>query len=328
MEVREFDADDAKSVEASRLILNAAHRTDCAWLPEMTHHRRQMQVRYGWDQSPERHLLACVDGVPVAMAEVELTEWDNRDLAWIYLVVHPEHRGGGVGSAFLSEICGIARQAGRTKIGSAWWQTPATEAFARHHEFELASREIYRRVTLTDLPAGFADAAYTEAATHANNYELVRVQGHTPAAMLTALSEVTTSINDAPLDDLDIEDEVFPVERIQDYESATLGSGHRLYRVVSRHRESGELAGHTVVAVDAERPQLAHQHDTSVVQSHRGHRLGLLLKADMMRWLGEVEPQVVSVDTWNAESNDHMIGVNERLGYRPLGRELAFQRRL
>ena len=71
-----------------------------------------------------------------------------------------------------------------------------------------------------------------------------------------------------------------------------------------------------------------HQHDTSVVRAHRGHRLGLLLKADMMRWLAEVEPQLQTIDTLNAESNDHMIGVNERLGYRVMGRGLQFLRRI
>ena len=73
---------------------------------------------------------------------------------------------------------------------------------------------------------------------------------------------------------------------------------------------------------------MAHQHDTSVLREHRGHRLGLLLKAEMMRWLAEQEPQIAAIDTWNAETNDHMIAVNERLGYRVMGRELAFQRRL
>lgn len=328
MQVREYDAHDTEAVEAGRQVLNAAYRADCPWLPELTTYRRQMLVRYGWDQSPEQHLLACVDGVTVALAEVELGQWDNRDLAWIYLVVHPEHRRRGVGSAFLTEIFERARRADRTKIGGAWWQTPATEAFAQRHGFELASREIYRCVTLADLPVGFVGAAYAEAAPHAGDYELLRIEGCVPAVMLPAVAEVTASINDAPLDDLDIEDEVFPVERIQDYQDATIESGHRLYRVVARHRDTGELGGHTVVVVDCERPQLAHQHDTSVARAHRGHRLGLLLKADLMRWLADAEPQVVSIDTWNAESNEHMIRVNERLGYRALGRELAFQRRL
>ena len=81
------------------------------------------------------------------------------------------------------------------------------------------------------------------------------------------------------------------------------------------------------MTVDSENPAWGEQEDTSVVRAHRGHRLGLLLKADMMRWLAEAEPQLETLDTWNAESNDHMIGVNERLGYRVMGRELQFQRR-
>ena len=48
----------------------------------------------------------------------------------------------------------------------------------------------------------------------------------------------------------------------------------------------------------------------------------------MMRWLAETEPQLETIDTWNAESNDHMIGVNELLGYRVMGRELAYQKSL
>ena len=48
----------------------------------------------------------------------------------------------------------------------------------------------------------------------------------------------------------------------------------------------------------------------------------------MVRWLAEAEPQTRVIDTWNAESNDHMIGVNEVLGYRIMGRELEFQKSL
>ena len=62
-----------------------------------------------------------------------------------------------------------------------------------------------------------------------------------------------------------------------------------------------------------------------MVGAHRGHRLGLLLKADMLRWLAETEPALEAVDTFNAESNDHMVAVNERLGYRVMGRELQYQ---
>jgi hypothetical protein len=51
------------------------------------------------------------------------------------------------------------------------------------------------------------------------------------------------------------------------------------------------------------------------MREHRGHRLGLLLKVAMLRWLAEAEPAVRTLDTSNAASNDHMIRVNEILGY-------------
>jgi GNAT superfamily N-acetyltransferase len=328
MRFTEYDADDAELLEAARVIVNAFQAAETPWLPQLTAHRWAMQVRHGWDGSLERHLLAWADGVPVGVAALELGEWDNLDLAWIDLCVHPEQRRRGHGSALLAHLLELAREAGRTKVGLSGWELPATVAFARHHGFKRAAEEIYRVVRPRELARGFVDDAYTEAAAFAEDYELLRFVGQTPDELLVAVSEMTVAINDAPIDDLDVEDEAFPAERIRSYEDATINSGHRLYRVIARHRESGELAGHTVVAVDAETPEIAHQHDTAVVRAHRGHRLGLLVKADLMRWLAVVEPQVEMIDTWNAESNKNMIEVNERLGYCRVSRELEFQKRL
>ena len=81
--------------------------------------------------------------------------------------------------------------------------------------------------------------------------------------------------------------------------------------------------------MDGERPELAEQHDTSVVGSHRGHRLGAAAQdrhepvAARRRSRSSTE-----ISTWNAESNDHMIGVNEAIGYRIMGRELQLQKSL
>ena len=328
MRFTEYDADDAELLEAARVVVNAVQALETPWLPQFTAHRWAMQVRYGWDSSPERHLVAWAEGVPVGAAAVELGEWDNRDLAWIQLYVHPEHRRRGHGSAFLAHLLALSREQGRSKIGISGWELPATVAFARHHGFKRASEEIYRVVRPGELSRGFVDDAFTEAAAFAEEYELLRFDGQTPDDLLVAVSDMTVAINDAPIDDLDIADEAFPAERVRSYEDATVNSGHRLYRVIARHRETGQLAGHTVVAVDAETPELAHQHDTAVVRAHRGHRLGLLVKADLMRWLAVAEPQVESIDTWNAETNAHMIEVNERLGYCRVSRQLEFQKRI
>ena len=86
--------------------------------------------------------------------------------------------------------------------------------------------------------------------------------------------------------------------------------------MVARHRATGEIAGHTQVVVSQHRQQVGIQADTAVSRAHRGHRLGLLLKIDMMRWLAETEPQLEVLETWNNADNRFMVGVNELLGYR------------
>ncbi len=101
-----------------------------------------------------------------------------------------------------------------------------------------------------------------------------------------------------------------------------------MYRIVARHRQTGEIGGHTELTVHPEQPEFGHQGDTSVARSHRGHRLGLLLKINMMRWMAEAEPQLSVIETWNNVDNTFMINVNEALGYR-LSRVFAtFERRL
>jgi len=52
-----------------------------------------------------------------------------------------------------------------------------------------------------------------------------------------------------------------------------------------------------------------------VTRPHRGHRLGLLVKSVILEWLASAEPRVERVATGNAASNEHMIAVNEALGY-------------
>jgi hypothetical protein len=94
----------------------------------------------------------------------------------------------------------------------------------------------------------------------------------------------------------------------------------RRYSLAAVHDASGEMAALTVVAVHDEVPDWGHQLLTAVTRPHRGHRLGLLVKAAMMEWLTAAEPAVERIVTWNAASNRHMIAINEELGYQVWGR--------
>jgi len=328
MEIVPFGPDDAGRLAQYVAVVNAAREVDSPWQHPATLHSEEGRFRYGWDGEVETPYVAVAEGEPVAVGRLATSEYDNRHLAWLGVQVAPAHRRHGHGSAMLDNLVAATRDAGRTSIGIDGWESDAARGFAARHGLEQKSSAIQRRQHLAEVDWAGIGRLHDDASAAAADYELVRREGASPDGELEAIATMASAINDAPTDDLDIEDEVFSAERMAAYERAQLARGHRLFRTVARHRATGELAGHSVVVVDSERPQLAEQHDTSVVAAHRGHRLGLLLKTDMNLWLREAQPQITEISTWNAESNDHMISVNEAIGYRILGRNLEFQRSL
>ncbi len=93
-------------------------------------------------------------------------------------------------------------------------------------------------------------------------------------------------------------------------------AGRRRYHVGVRHEASGRLVAWTLLDVGASADWHSFQQITIVDPEHRGHRLGLLSKIENLRHLLAHEPAVRVIDTFNAASNDHMITINEQLGFR------------
>jgi RimJ/RimL family protein N-acetyltransferase len=76
------------------------------------------------------------------------------------------------------------------------------------------------------------------------------------------------------------------------------------------------VAGFTEVVVPSGCTGRAAQYDTAVVPEHRGRRLGIWVKAAMLRWLAEERPEVREIETDNSGDNTQMLAVNEELGFR------------
>ena len=142
---------------------------------------------------------------------------------------------------------------------------------------------------------------------------------------------LTASFNDAPRDDLDIEDDVFTPGEAAQVRSSSGGRADRtIYRVIARERSTGALAGHSTIVVE-QAGATAHPPSSTTppsTRAHRGHRLGALVKTAMLLWMRDEESAVTQLDTWNAESNAHMIAINEQLNYRIVARSIAYQKSL
>jgi GNAT superfamily N-acetyltransferase len=320
---------DERDVAGAIALLVAAQAVDTPLAAPMTRTGLIADIRQGWDGDPAIvGVRRDKRGRVVGVLEYGFSSWDNDHLGYVEVTVDPEARGQGLGRQLLEAGIDLVRAAGKSLVLAESRNTPAALALGASLGFERAQTALNRRQDLVALDWGALDRAYALAVSSAADYDLLRIQGPVPDELLDGVVTMTAAINDAPIDALEVDDEVFSPERVRAFERGQQARGRRGYRVIARHRGTGELAGHTFVSVDADHPGFAGQYDTSVVRSHRGHRLGLLLKIEMLRWLGDAEAQLRVLDTWNAATNKHMIAVNEQLGYRVIGQGIEWQRHL
>ena len=251
----------------------------------------------------------------VGWYRLELPDLENRDHAGLLIVVDPAKRRQGLGRALLAHAAAQAAAAERTIIWSEVRDGSAGDAFAAALGAKPGMAAAFRRLDLRTAPAGKFSRLYAEAAAAATGYSLVRWAGLAPPEYQEPLAGVLNAYADAPHDE-GYEAETWDAERVRERGAAPLQlMGVRSYTIAAMHGASGEMAGMTQLSVAPDNPSWGHQGLTAVVRQHRGHRLGLLLKTAMLEWLAETEPAIERIETGNASANDHMITVNDALGF-------------
>ena len=273
-------------------------------------------LQRGYSGNPgEVWFVPGTGGGVVAWYRLALPDLENTDRAMLHIVVHPDHRRQGTGRELLRHAAGRAAAAGRVVLGSYARDESPGAAFAALIGATTGQAEVRRILDLRKLPAGKIAALRETAARAAAGYSLVTWTGPTPDQYLEPLAGVINAFADAPRDEGE-QEEAWDGRRLRERGDATAElMGVREYSVTAVHDATGEMAAMTQVAIDPESPQWGHQALTAVTRAHRGHRLGLLVKAEMLEWLASAEPQIEQIDTGNAASNQHMIAVNEALGY-------------
>ncbi|GAB3449902.1 GNAT family N-acetyltransferase [Phycicoccus ginsengisoli] len=268
---------------------------------------------------PARRTVALASqderGRVVAAASLALPLHDNLRLGVLVLAVHPEHRGHGHGKALLERAEGVQRDAGRDLlVAETQWAAGAEDVqggFARR--FGYAAAQTNLRSSLA-LPLDRGHLTDLLARHDGDGYVLRTALGGIPDAWVAARALLGRRMStDVPLGDLQLEEEDWDEERVrQDY--ARIAAAGRTAVDTFAFAADGSVAGYTQTTVTSD-PSVVYQQDTLVLREHRGHRLGLRLKAANTLALMEHLPGPASVRTWNAEENAPMLAVNRELGY-------------
>jgi RimJ/RimL family protein N-acetyltransferase len=176
-----------------------------------------------------------------------------------------------------------------------------------------------RRLDLTRVDSVSQDALLAQARSYATGYTVLQWTSPMPDEHLAGCAVLEGKMStDIPLDDLAWEPEAYDAERMRRRDAMIVGRGMRQYTSVARHDVTGELVGSTTLTRLATVPDHIDQWETIVLEEHRGHRLGLLLKIENLRFAVREEPQLRYVYTVNADSNAAMLRVNLALGFEPV----------
>jgi GNAT superfamily N-acetyltransferase/RimJ/RimL family protein N-acetyltransferase len=321
MHIERLDLADADAIRGCFEMFLAAQKVDEPDGPFFTEQPFRGWLTVGWGGDPREVWMVPGpdEGSVAGWYRLEMPDLENLDQADLMLVVHPARRRHGLGRALLQHAAVRAAEHGRSVLNGGTRRGTDGEPFARSMGAQPGLVDVQRVMDLRAVGDERLARLRETAEQAAAGYSLITWTGLVPEEFLEQAAALYAALNDAPHDE-HVAPAVWDVQRVRERVNGLRPHyGIRTYGVVARHDATGELAALTEVGVDPADPGWGHQMLTGVTRQHRGHRLGLLVKTAMAQWLKTAEPAVERIQTWNAESNQYMIAVNEALGYTILG---------
>jgi GNAT superfamily N-acetyltransferase len=325
--VTPLDVADETAVERALEIEAAAVAADLPDFPPVCRRHFIGSIHHPWPGTRSHRVLAYLDGTPAGYARIDLPQLDNTENASVEPSVHPDHRRRGVGRALHEYVLQYLRDEGRKRlVGMSVSALPggparpsAGAAFGKAMGATSALFDVRRRLDVMALDEPALDRMLSEARSRAEGYSLVQWDGPAPEEYVDDVAYLDGRLlEDAPMGDLAWEPEKVDAARVRGVEAAREARGRRAYHTAMRHDESGHLVAWTALDFSASNRWHAFQQITIVEPRHRGHRLGAIVKIENLRYARAHEPELRAVDTWNAAGNDHMISINEAMGFRPV----------
>jgi GNAT superfamily N-acetyltransferase len=276
------------------------------------------------DATAERRGLAALEaGEVVAIAVIQLPLLEDVGDAYVNIVVDRARRRRGVGRQLLEIAREHVRSLGRSRVISDAGLGGPGEAFAAAVGARITQVDVGSVLGMTALDA----AELGRVAVCDDDYRLVQWRGACPDELVDLFAHARAAMNDAPQGDEEHDDWEWNATRVRELERRRDKWDVRSYTTAAVDAASGDIAGFTDLLV-VDRPSTALQEDTGVLRAHRGHGLGIAMKAANLLALRDREPHIDRVVTWNAEDNRHMRAVNERLGFEVAGRWLDLSMKL
>ena len=285
---------------------------------------------------PEEHrcLVARRGSELVGVADLETFRRENPHVARLDVRVPPAHRRRGVGTAIVEAAARLAEAEGRTELGGmdeAPVRTGFADAagpFARRLGF-VPALPMVRRTLALPLSTERAGLLRDDPRAAPKGYTLLTWADRWPDEYLEDRCEFGRRMStDVPVGEQELDEEEWDPARVRALEANLAAQDRGKVTTVARNDDSGRLVAFSEIVVPLGAPESAWQHDTLVVREDRGHSLGFATKVANLWALMERHPAVRSVSTWNAAENEHMIAVNDAMGFEVLAHSVYWRKEL
>ncbi len=333
VDIRTFDVFDDDLFHSYNQIYRAAELFERPDAPVWSEHEAAVTFRKP-DDAEHWAAYAAFDGdTMVGSSFLASPQLDNTHMTWGAVYVAPELRRRGIGGELVEHLVRTTAEAGRPIIlAEASYDFARRDdhpyrRFAEKHGFALASTEISRVLGLP-VPETQLQAWIEEAAPHHTAYKVESYVGDLPDHILPSFCHVTNQLAlDAPTGDIEFEAEAITPEVWRQKEAKIKEQGRTLLTTVAAD-ERGEAVAVTNMAAPGDDPAKVFQWATLVLRGHRGHRLGLAIKARNLLELQRLLPDRRQVWTSNEEHNGPMLDINVKMGFEPVEILAEFQRKL
>lgn len=332
MDIRRIDVHDDDLFTDFYEIMRTAELFERPGMPMWSAHEGAVMFREA-DPDQETRAYAAFEGeTMVGAASMFLPLKDNTDKVYAGVHVAPDRRRRGIGSVLLEHLVSETKGAGRsTMLAEASYsllqrETHPYRRFAEKHGLRLASVEIHRALALP-VADELIQQWILDAAPHHADYRLQTFVDDIPEDLLESYCYLLNQLAvDAPSGDIDYEPEGLTPESFRIHQHTLKKQGRTSYATLAID-SAGQAVAHTDLVVPAD-PGNVYQWGTLVRQDHRGHRLGLAVKARNLLTMQAAHPDRRRIFTCNSEVNDSMVAINERMGFEPVEMVAEFQLKL
>ena len=287
--------------------------------PRPVHETRRLWLNIPSIVQRKAWLMSRPDQAVVAMGWSEIfTEGNNQHLLSLHIAVLPEVRQQGAARQLLGYLYDYGRQHNRRlALFETNGRVPAGAAFMDRLGATAGIAGHVNQLNLAELNLPLLQQWIERAAERATDYQLGLWDGPYPPEVLPAIVKVKEAMNEAPIDNLEVEDFDWTPEQLAQLDQTMIQRGVGRWTIYAQHKGNGDLAGYTEIFWDPSKPHIAQQGDTAVLKAHQNHGLGRWLKATMLQKVMSDRPGTKFVRTSNADSNAPMRKINHELGFKP-----------